>query len=154
MNLAETHDLLTLAAAFDNRKFGDETVAAWREVLRRESFEDARDAVLHHFRTSTEYLMPAHIVQRCREVRNERYDARPVLEGPPAVPLEERSANGEIEQLRQLLPSTSSVILRRREWVLHDRVRLRLLHSVPNPEFRALPPPDGHPIPDATEESA
>lgn len=153
MNLVETHDLLTLAAAFDNRKFGDETVAAWREVLSRESFEDARDAVLHHFKTSTEYLMPAHVTQRCREIRNERFDAKALTEHPPAVPLAERSANGEIEQLRQILPPARADILRRAEWVWRDRARLRQLEAEPNPDFTGPPPADGHPVPD-TEESA
>ena len=152
MNLVETHDLLTLAAAFDNRKFGDETVAAWREVLRRESFEDARDAVIHHFKTSTEYLMPAHIVQQCREVRNERHD-RAMIESAPGVPLEERTANGEIEQLRELLPRSRQDIFRRAEWAWRDRARERQLSAVPNEDFAAPPPPGGHPVPDE-EESA
>lgn len=151
MNLVETHDLLTFAAAFDNRRFGDETVAAWREVLRRESFEDARDAVLHHFQTSTDYLMPAHIVARCREIRNER--AGGVAPTPPGVPLEERTANDEFEHIREVLPPVRAGIFRRAEWFHRDRARERQLHAVPNPFYVAPPPPDGHPLPEI-EESA
>jgi hypothetical protein len=54
VNLAETHDLLTLIAVYDNRRFDDATVLAWREVLADCAFEGCRVAVVKHYGSSTD----------------------------------------------------------------------------------------------------
>lgn len=61
MNLAESHQLLVYAAAFDNRKFDDATVVAWQSVLADIDAASAMEAVRQHFGGSTEYLMPGHV---------------------------------------------------------------------------------------------
>ncbi len=72
MNLAETHDLLTFVAVYDNRRFDDATVVAWQPIFANLTFEDCRDAVVRHFGSSTEYVMPAHISQLAKSIRDER----------------------------------------------------------------------------------
>jgi hypothetical protein len=72
VNLAETHDLLTLIAVYDNRRFDDATVLAWHEVLGDRSFADCRIAVVKHFGSSHEYLMPVHVRQGAAEIGRRR----------------------------------------------------------------------------------
>lgn len=155
MNLAETHDLLTLAAAYDNRRFDDAAVHAWREVLERETFADCRAALVEHFTTSDAYLMPVHVARGAAALRRQRAEfSRHEPELPPAVALAERSANGQLEQLRDVLPATRGGILRRAEWYAQDRARERALTAVPNPHFTGPPPPEGHPLPEAESEAS
>lgn len=72
MNLTETHDLLTLIARFDNRRFDDATVIAWREVLADLTPDDCRRAVIDHFGHSEAYLMPVHVVQAAAALAHQR----------------------------------------------------------------------------------
>lgn len=113
MNRQETHSLLTYVAAVDNRRFGDDTVIAWHGILADVHAADATEAVRRHFATSTDYLMPAHIVRLADEVRRERKRAireaderRLALEAAPAVLPSERSAEVQalIADLRDRLP--------------------------------------------------
>jgi hypothetical protein len=61
MNVTETTSLLAMIAAYDNRDWDQATVAAWGMALSDVSFEDAKAAVVQHFRESTDYFKPAHI---------------------------------------------------------------------------------------------
>ena len=72
MNLVETGQLLTVAAAFDNRHVTTDTAIAWHEVLTDIDLEDALVAVREHHKHSTEYLMPGHIVAGARRNRERR----------------------------------------------------------------------------------
>jgi hypothetical protein len=72
VNLAETHDLLTFVAVFDNRRFDDANVWAWQLVLADLPFTECHTAVGRHFTASTEYLMPAHIRQLVKVIRDEQ----------------------------------------------------------------------------------
>ena len=148
MTPAETAKVLVKASAYDLRTVGQVDVIAWHEALSDIDFADALDAVTQHFRDSTERLMPAHVRRLAIAARQHRAGALPALELPPGVPLERRSANGEIEHLRQILPGTGREILRRREWVEHEKRQARALHAVPNPHFAGPPPPEGHPVPE------
>lgn len=152
MTPAEVAKVLVKASAYDLRTVGETDVIAWHEALADIDFAEALIAVTVHFKDSTDRLMPAHI-RRIVTARNPPKLGIGAPEIPPAVPLERRSANSEIEQLRAILPATRASILRRREWYEADRVRDRHLTAVPNPHFTAPPPADGHPVPD-TEESA
>lgn len=61
MNLTETAKLLTFIAELDYRRFTDETVVAWHEVLGKYDYEDCREAVRIHNDTSGDFLKPGHI---------------------------------------------------------------------------------------------
>lgn len=96
MNRAETGGLLALCVAFDRRTVGDADILAWHEVLNDLPFEDCKAAVMDHFRSSKEWLMPADIratVGRLRAARLAHPDAVPDAD-PDDVP-------GYIAALRQ-----------------------------------------------------
>jgi hypothetical protein len=66
MTLAETADLLSLAAAIDSRTIGEADVRAWQMTLDDIPFTDAVNALRSHYRESTKRVMPADIVQRVK----------------------------------------------------------------------------------------
>lgn len=77
MNKVEVAKLLTRASAMDNRVVTPEAVEAWFEVLHAVQYDAAVEAVNEHFKSSTEYLLPAHIVSGARRVMDQRSrDAR------------------------------------------------------------------------------
>jgi hypothetical protein len=69
MNLQETAAVLAKAAAYDNRNVGEANVRAWHEALGDLALADCLAAVAQHHRTSTDYLMPAHIRRLVEEAR-------------------------------------------------------------------------------------
>jgi hypothetical protein len=66
MTLAETADLLSIAAAIDKRTLGESDVRAWQMVLNDIDFEAARGALRDHYRQTTKHVMPADIVRRVK----------------------------------------------------------------------------------------
>lgn len=80
MNRSEAATLLSLAAARDRRTIGEADVLAWTEDLDGIEFFEARAALTRHFRTSHEYLMPVHIIELVRAIREDarRYDPHPI----------------------------------------------------------------------------
>lgn len=140
MNLAETHDLLTLIAAYDNRRFDDATVLAWHPILASATFEDCRTAVTRHFATSTEYLMPAHVNRGAIEIRNRRATQRETLDRLAIEQDPERRDRTEatkdlIRRLRDSLPDGDPDKLRRPEWVEWDKRRAREATAEQNPLY-------------------
>lgn len=95
-------DLLTLIQARDNRQVGQTTVLAWHEDLEDLDFDDCREAVRRHFRTSIEWLMPAHVRQLVRAIRDERL-ANSDLVLPGADPASEADYRESLRQIRQRL---------------------------------------------------
>lgn len=77
MNRQQAAILLSLAAARDRRTIGDADVMAWAEDLTSIEFDDAREAVTRHYRASTDWLMPAHVVSIVKIIREERRRAIP-----------------------------------------------------------------------------
>lgn len=61
MNLTETAKLLTFIAELDYRRFTEDTVTAWHEVLGKYAYEDCREAAKIHNDTSGDFLKPGHI---------------------------------------------------------------------------------------------
>lgn len=59
----EVRALLAIAVAYDNRKPGEVTIAAWMEASERGrwTFPAAVEAIHEHYATSTQFLMPGHI---------------------------------------------------------------------------------------------
>lgn len=134
MNLVETHDLLTLAAKYDNRRFDDATVVAWREVLADLPFEDCRNAVVAHFANSDSYLMPVHVRRRAleldrdrrRRIREEREAAeRLAIEADPSRKDRSEEVEALLTDLREALPPSNPNAFKRSEWVDADRRRVR-----------------------------
>lgn len=66
MNKAETARLLGMAAAYDYRTVGPADVEAWHAALGDVPFDAAREALIQHYRESTDRLMPAHLWRKTR----------------------------------------------------------------------------------------
>jgi hypothetical protein len=74
--------MLGKAALLDNRKVTKESAIEFAAALDPMTAEDARAAIEEHRRTSTEWLMPAHINQIVAGWKRERFQRAP-LEIPP-----------------------------------------------------------------------
>lgn len=72
MNQTEVAKLLTVASAIDNRTVADEQVIAWHAALRQLPYDVAQEALVRHFRDSTEYLLPGHISKQAKTIRAEQ----------------------------------------------------------------------------------
>ncbi|WP_045740886.1 hypothetical protein [Actinoplanes rectilineatus] len=77
MDRAEVVLLLTLAGTFDYRKVGDADVEAWHLALDDIPLDDAKAAVVRHYRESRERLMPADVRQGVKAIRAERRRLEP-----------------------------------------------------------------------------
>lgn len=84
MTIEETIDLLTAAAAFDRRTVGKADAVAWHAAIGDLRFEDCQEAVIAHYRETSDWLMPTHVRQRVRAVRAHRIEDAEV----PAPPSE------------------------------------------------------------------
>lgn len=72
MKKSEVHKLLTIASAFDNRRPTDEQLEAWFSVIGHLDYSDAEIAVRNHFRDSTDWMLPAHIVHGVASIQAAR----------------------------------------------------------------------------------
>lgn len=84
MSPEQVASLLAYISALDNREVTPEQVWAWSPLMAGVDAETALEAVQHHFATSEDYLMPAHVVAFCRERRQRQADAPP--SAPRALP--------------------------------------------------------------------
>ena len=75
MTPAEAAALLTIAAAYDNRKPDADAAKAWSMALDGLRFEDCRIAVVNHYRRSREWLMPVDVVEAVKRIRFDRVAA-------------------------------------------------------------------------------
>ena len=75
MNTDELTALLTRITILDNRPVDALTIEAWEPIVGDLDFARAVDAVNAHFRESTEYLKPAHIVQRVNAYKRYQFTA-------------------------------------------------------------------------------
>jgi hypothetical protein len=78
----EAAKLLAVAAAFDNRKPDADSATAWAAALDGHRFEDCRDAIVQHYRTSREWIMPADVITAVKKTRTSRLED--VAPTPPA----------------------------------------------------------------------
>ena len=81
-SVAETSRLLQQAGVIDHRRPDDVTLLAWHELLAPYSLRDCLDALRAHRTESTEYLQPAHIINRVRAVQRRRLLAVPAEANP------------------------------------------------------------------------
>lgn len=72
MNVTEAGTLLAHISAYDNRNFNEFVAVTWHGIVGRYQFEEARQAVDEHFSTSTEYLLPAHLIRLIKSKRRFR----------------------------------------------------------------------------------
>lgn len=86
----EVVDLLTLIASFDRRTVGDTDVDAWSLTVGDLPFDDAKVAVVKHYRESREWLMPADVRRAVRAIREERIKVRPLPAPTPEEAVDPR----------------------------------------------------------------
>lgn len=72
MKPTEAAALLTIAAAFDNRKPDADQAKAWAMALDGLRFEDCREVIVAHYRKSRDWLMPVDIVTGVKRLRAQR----------------------------------------------------------------------------------
>ncbi|GAA4680193.1 hypothetical protein [Nocardioides nanhaiensis] len=72
MNVSEAAAALSVCSSFDRRTVGEADAQAWAAALPDVRFEDARDAIVAHYRETREWIMPADVLRRVRLVRRER----------------------------------------------------------------------------------
>lgn len=69
MSIDELTTLLARIQVLDNRQVDQLTIEAWAPLMAEVPYAAAVEAVNEHFRTSTAYLQPAHIVQAVHAAR-------------------------------------------------------------------------------------
>jgi hypothetical protein len=69
--------LLAFAGTYDYRKTGDADIEAWFLAVGDLDFEDAKQAVVTHYRESTDRMMPAHVRAGAKAIRDERHRLEP-----------------------------------------------------------------------------
>lgn len=99
--------LLVVAMAYDNRKPGDATVAAWTEAAERGKwrFGPAREAIHAHYATSAAFIMPAHITERLKV--ESRFPPR-FGEAPPTALEEARPDPAGQERVRAIVAALAA----------------------------------------------
>lgn len=95
----EVIDLLTIIAATDKRTVGESDVALWCEYVGDLRFDDAKTAVVDHYRTTREWLMPVDIVAGVRRIRAARLAAAP----PPCPDVDPNDVAAYQAERRRLL---------------------------------------------------
>ncbi|MEV1331153.1 hypothetical protein AB0J20_16425 [Micromonospora costi] len=72
MKKSEVALILAAAAARDLRTVGEADVLAWHEDLEDVSYPESREALKRYYRDHTDRIMPAHIRQLVRIIRDEQ----------------------------------------------------------------------------------
>ena len=72
MNLKESFQLLTLASARDGRTVDREVALVWADDLKHVSLPDAVEAATMHYRESTVWMMPGHVIANVKRIRAAR----------------------------------------------------------------------------------
>ena len=92
MTPAEAAALLTIAAAYDNRKPDADQAKAWAMALDGLGFEDCRQVVVEHYRKTRDWLMPADVFNGVRRLRYERIERFGYITPPPDLDFAEEQA--------------------------------------------------------------
>lgn len=77
MNPGEAARLLSACAMYDYRTIEEADGLAWHHVIGDLDFDDAMEAVRRHYQASTDRMMPAHVRQGVRAIREERRRLEP-----------------------------------------------------------------------------
>lgn len=79
MKKSEVLKLLTIASAFDNRRPTDVQVEAWHAVIGDLDYALAEAAVRRHFRESSQWMLPVHVVDGAAALATEQAWTAPTL---------------------------------------------------------------------------
>lgn len=60
-----------MIALVENRKFTDEQIAAWQQILRDVNVAHASEAVTKYYQSQTESIKPAHVYRIAKEIKTE-----------------------------------------------------------------------------------
>lgn len=85
MTPAEAAALLAVAAAYDNRRPDADAATAWSVALDGYRFHDCRDVIVSHYRSTTDWLMPHHVITGVRKIRDKRIAEAGDLTPPPGL---------------------------------------------------------------------
>lgn len=80
MDRTQTASLLAVVSAYDRRALGESDVLAWHEALSDLDFDECRASVATHYRTSTEWLMPAQVRKLARAATQDQAMRQPVID--------------------------------------------------------------------------
>ncbi len=83
MNAREVARLLATCAAADRRTVGEADIIAWLQYVGDLDLADCERAVFEHYRDTNEWIMPADIRRRVKDMQIERLERTP-LPPPPA----------------------------------------------------------------------
>jgi uncharacterized protein involved in exopolysaccharide biosynthesis len=134
MTPGEIARLLAAAAMFDYRKVEKADAQAWHLVLGDLDFDDAMEALRRHYAESTERLMPAHVRQGVRTIRNERRRPSEALALPSKF---EDDMNRQVRmeagaaQVREVLAEITAHLDRKSPAPVSARDHLRALTAGP-----------------------
>jgi hypothetical protein len=126
VNRTEAALTLGIAASFDGREVTEEDAIAWGAALHDIRAEDARDAVVAHYRESRFRVMPADIIARVKRVRRDRIDDVPPPTPPYALADSPKAARAWSEAVRRCIadgmaPEAAADEVSRRMQVRPDR---------------------------------
>lgn len=85
MNPSEAALVLGVAAAFDRRTVGEADALAWSAALPDVTADEARQAVVDHYRDSSDWVMPSHVRRLALAARRAARAAVPHVDPPPAL---------------------------------------------------------------------
>jgi len=164
MNIAETTNALALAQAFDNRTVGEVNIRAWFSVLVHADAADVMAAIRDHYATTTEWIMPAHILRAVAAMVKTREaspwapgqygvplaDAMPEISGPIDESAISPSVRALLEATRAMLPegSREKLMPRTVAWEREHRAHVRVRDAEPNPLYKPKPGCTCVPVPD------
>jgi hypothetical protein len=75
MTKRQIRDILELIVSVDGRRITENTPSAWLDIIGDLNHDDARSAIIAHYRESTEWLTPGHIRARVAAMRQKRIRA-------------------------------------------------------------------------------
>lgn len=85
MNAEQAGQVLAKCASYDRRKTGDADTIAWLQVLGDLAYDDCIAAVIAHYSETADWIMPAHIRQRVKEIRLQRIRDAGIPAPPPEL---------------------------------------------------------------------
>ena len=141
MTPAEAAALLTVAAAYDNRKPDADAAQAWALALDGLRFFDCRAVIVEHYQRSTDWIMPKHVIDAVKRLRDKRIalagDLTPPADLTPAQTI------AWLKDARRRIGDGET-----REEVEADYGELKSRHL---PDLRALLPRPRYPAPQHTD---
>lgn len=104
MKPTEAAALLTIAAAFDNRKPDADQAKAWAMALDDLRFEDCREVIVAHYRKSRDWLMPSDVFSGVMQLRRQRLTDYGEIPAPTGINPDDTAAyNRASVQIRRAI---------------------------------------------------